>query len=141
VALEGRPYELGIVLEGCRVEPGFAEAGVSGGGVDEGVEEGIEKGFGEGGAAMVDVGAGRQATQLGVAVGVGQMGEADGVTRGVNAAATDRVLRGSAVATVRPVRRSQGRFRARVWHTRRDDRARSMVAELASECGGRVPGR
>ena len=49
---------------------------MSGSGIEEGLEEGIKKGFGEGGTAMVDVGAGYQAVQVGVAVGVGQMGEA-----------------------------------------------------------------
>jgi hypothetical protein len=79
---------------------------VSGGGVAEGVKEDIEKGFGEGGAAVVDVGAGGQAGQVGVAVGVGQMGEACGVAGDVDAAAADRILRGGAISTVRPSRRS-----------------------------------
>ncbi|MGV9416386.1 hypothetical protein ACWDO6_02445 [Streptomyces sp. NPDC003674] len=49
---------------------------MSGGGIEEGLEEGTKKGSGEGGTAMVDVGARYQTVQVGVAVGVGQMGEA-----------------------------------------------------------------
>lgn len=131
--LEDRRPELGDALEDRVPEPGAAEAGVSGGGVAESVEEGLEKGFSEGGTAVVDVGTGGQAGQIGVAVGVGQVGEACGVAGDVDAVAADRVLGGSAVATVRPVRRSWGRFAARVCHTQRTIEHGWMVADLASE--------
>ena len=58
-------------LEGRRLELSDAEVDMRGSGVAEGSEEGIEQGFGEGGAAVIDVGAGGQASQVGVAVGVG----------------------------------------------------------------------
>ncbi|MFF1446457.1 hypothetical protein [Streptomyces sp. NPDC058295] len=63
-------------------------------------EEGIEKGFGEGGAAVVDVGAWGQAGQVGVAVGGVQVSEARGVAGNVDAAAADGVNRAGAAATV-----------------------------------------
>lgn len=79
--------EPGLAGELRPAEPGLAEAGVSGGGVAEGIEEVVEEGFGEGGAAVVDVGAGGQAGQVGVAVGVGQVGKACGMAGDVDAAA------------------------------------------------------
>ncbi len=68
--LEGRRLERGAAMEGRRAEQGEAEAGVSGGGVAEGVEEGTDERSGERGAAMVDVAAGDQSGQVGVAVGI-----------------------------------------------------------------------
>lgn len=56
-AVEGRRSEPRVALEDRRIEPGIAEARVSGGGIMEGVEEEL----GEGGPAVVDVGAGSQA--------------------------------------------------------------------------------
>ena len=46
---------------------------MSGGGGEEGIEKGIKKRFAEGGDAVVDVGAGGQAGEVDVAVGVGQV--------------------------------------------------------------------
>ncbi|MFJ6889688.1 hypothetical protein ACIQRC_33265 [Streptomyces californicus] len=64
--------------------------------------------FGEEGAAVVDVGARGQGVQVGVAVGVGQVGEARGVTGDVDAAAADRVGRRGVVAAVLPRRLGSG---------------------------------
>ncbi|GAA2390226.1 hypothetical protein GCM10010420_12430 [Streptomyces glaucosporus] len=84
---------------------------MSGGGVAQSVEELVQQVFGEGGAAVVDVGPGGQAGQIGVTVGLVQVGQADGVAGDVDAAAADRVLGGGAVAAVRP-RQSLGGFGA-----------------------------
>lgn len=73
---------------------------------------------------MVDVGAEGQA---------GQVSEACGVAGDVDAAAADGILRGGAVATVRPARRSGGWSGAGVWHIRRTIEHGRMVASLASE--------
>ncbi|CAM5736412.1 hypothetical protein STENM223S_07689 [Streptomyces tendae] len=64
---------------------------MAGAGVAEGIEKGIEKGASEAGAAVVDVGTRGQAGQVGVAVRVGQVGEARTVTGDVDTAATDGV--------------------------------------------------
>ena len=81
---------------------------MAGGGVAEGVKESVEKESGEGGAAVVDAGTGGQAGQIGIAVGVGQVGQARDVTGNADATTADRVGgRVCAVCAVRPVRRSR----------------------------------
>lgn len=89
---------------------------MSGGRIEEGLQEGIKKRFAEGGASVVDVDAGGQAGEVGVAVGVGQVGQADSVAGYVDATAADLIFRSGAVATMGPLRLSWGRGGARVCH-------------------------
>jgi hypothetical protein len=112
--LEGGRDELGVALEDGRDEPGVAETGVSRGGVAQGGEQPVQQVLGERGAAVVDVGAGGQGGQVGLAVGLGQMGEAGGAAGDVDATAADRIVRGGAVTAVRSLRRSRGGCVARV---------------------------
>ncbi len=134
VASEGRPVELGVAGEGRPAEPGVADVGLASSGVVQGCEQPVQQVFGEGGAAVVDVGARSQGVQVGVAVGVGQVGETRGVTGDVDTAAADRVGRRGVVTAVLPRRRGVGwRFGCSGGHVLRTSSAvEQLLDQLAA---------